>query len=254
MRIFPPFHQVESGHTRSQGGTGLGLAISRQQAQLMGGDITVESTVGTGSAFTLWLPNPQQTHADGERDVDSTANAGAARVARNESVPGLRVVGKMLAHSIREILDAYTAGLRADPAIPLARDMPAIQLEDHAVSLLADLAQSVIMLADGDAEAGDLLRDGGAIQRAIADAHGARRYAQGWDEPSVRRDHAILRREIESAIRQRLSDPDADAEAAFRIIATLNERAETISVRSWRRCTERVADDWLTERTRTQSR
>jgi signal transduction histidine kinase len=57
VRIFDPFVQVDrQGTPESQQGVGLGLAISRDLARGMGGDLTVESTPGAGSTFTLTLP------------------------------------------------------------------------------------------------------------------------------------------------------------------------------------------------------
>ena len=55
-RIFIPFKQGADNTQHAYGGTGLGLAISRNLAELMGGSLTVASTLGKGSAFTVRIP------------------------------------------------------------------------------------------------------------------------------------------------------------------------------------------------------
>lgn len=67
VNIFDPFVQVDASVTRAQNGSGLGLAISSQLVELMSGELTVQSEVGSGSCFSFNLPR-FESHSISELD------------------------------------------------------------------------------------------------------------------------------------------------------------------------------------------
>jgi signal transduction histidine kinase len=56
VKIFEEFHQADNSATKSKGGSGLGLAIAKRIIEMHGGRISVESSPGAGSTFSVSLP------------------------------------------------------------------------------------------------------------------------------------------------------------------------------------------------------
>jgi signal transduction histidine kinase len=57
-RVFDPFVQIDSALNRKYEGTGLGLGLVKRLVELHGGHLTLVSTLGEGSCFTVYLPYP----------------------------------------------------------------------------------------------------------------------------------------------------------------------------------------------------
>ncbi len=210
-RLFEPFVQGDGALTREKGGTGLGLAISRRLARLMGGDITVRSEPGTQTRFCLWLPAATGAEAPGPQTVADARRAAPQRGSAVLTDPSeiilddaaynvLHAMAVRLASDAELIAERYVAALRADRHFPGVGDLPAVQLRDHVTPFVALLASQLMVIGETRGQAPDLLRDGGQIQRLMAELHGSQRYRLGWNESDVERETGLLLAEIDRAL------------------------------------------------------
>lgn len=113
-RLFQRFSQIDGGMDRRYGGTGLGLSISRALAELMGGDIVLEtSTPGEGSCFVATVLLDQATASVEPADVSQRGRRGNGRVLVVDDNPVNRRVASMLCArlgwTVTEVADGEAA-------------------------------------------------------------------------------------------------------------------------------------------------
>jgi CheY-like chemotaxis protein len=126
-KLFRRFTQADSSTTRRFGGTGLGLSITKAFAGMLGGDVTVESTPGEGSVFTLSLPvdarEGQHPHPDSAAPEESAGDGSDAILIIDDDPNARALLSRYVARegfSVRTAADGLTGLELARTLLPRA--------------------------------------------------------------------------------------------------------------------------------------
>ncbi len=145
--IFEAFQQADAGTSRKYGGTGLGLAISRELANLLGGEIQLQSAANKGSTFTLYLPHTYVGPLKADQREESTSGL----------ISSLQRSSVNIKEPAAEVIDDDRSDLQPEDAVLLI-----VEDDPHYGRVLRDLGRDEgfkVLVATHGSEALTLARE-----------------------------------------------------------------------------------------------
>lgn len=133
--------------------------------------------------------------------------------------------GRRVLSAAAETLDRYIRGIRESRRFAGFRTRDDATIAGHAPSLIAELAQSLRLRGSANGDVSAELRATSAMQRAIAERHGAQRARLGWPEEGIRTEMDILRVAVTSTLEPRSASETPLASPAILAVlsATLDQ-------------------------------
>ncbi|UTV99680.1 response regulator [Marinomonas rhizomae] len=178
--LFSPFTQADNSVTRVYGGTGLGLTISRQLCELMNGEIKVESEIGKGSTFSVFLPLliPAQQPRVETTYSDNTLQALVVDdhpLPRNILAQLLKSFGieSLCVESGWEAIEAISQSKQSNSAFDIVfmdwqmPDMNGIETSKKIKELFKELAPPILMISAYDKHHVQPYLDSGVVKQFI---------------------------------------------------------------------------------------
>jgi hypothetical protein len=139
---------------------------------------------------------------------------------------------------VEDVLEAVAKRLLADPMFPAAKDLRSSELEDHQLSFLSDVVQSLVVIDESGGVGSELYRDGSEIQRVVSSLHGRMRFRQGFTEAQVDREAQIVAEEIHAMIRRYVPEGMGDVSLALQVLERLLEQGHNTSKQAFRQAAQ----------------